>query len=417
MLLQAGSQVQRVASRFVMPSPWCPQWTGLPSKGKCVMREDPPQHPTTVDRDAWRAYWHAQGTPWRTEPELDEQRQRFLAERRAIAPDIEHGIYPFREVSRASPEQRDWAAVQLGRASLREAHLEQAILTGAHLERATLGGAHLAGASLRLAYLQGTSLFHAHLEGQHMPGRVPGQGARPASSPGTSEDLPAASLQEAFLDSATNLKGTHLGTKDLGGIAVADVRWDGVNLGGADWSPVHMLGDEGQAHQACDAAGRRKDAPTRLSEYEEAVRANRQLAAVLRLQGHNEEADRFGHRAHVLQRQVSWRRRQCGRFLGSLLLDGISGYGYHPLRSVLTYLAVVGVFALVYLALGGAHGRALSWNEALVVSLTAFHGRGFFATVFQPGDPQAAVAAVEAVVGLLIEITFIATFTQRFFAR
>jgi hypothetical protein len=32
-------------------------------------------------------------------------------------------------------------------------------------------------------------------------------------------------------------------------------------------------------------------------------------------------------------------------------------------------------------------------------------------------DPIAIVAAAEAIIGLLIEITFIATFTQRFFAR
>jgi hypothetical protein len=49
--------------------------------------------------------------------------------------------------------------------------------------------------------------------------------------------------------------------------------------------------------------------------------------------------------------------------------------------------------------------------------MTAFHGRGFFSAVFQPGDLQAAVAAVEALIGLLIEIVLIATFTQRFFAR
>jgi hypothetical protein len=52
----------------------------------------------------------------------------------------------------------------------------------------------------------------------------------------------------------------------------------------------------------------------------------------------------------------------------------------------------------------------------VVFSLTAFHGRGFF-----PGehislrDPLAVLAAAEAVIGLLIEISFIATFTQRFF--
>jgi hypothetical protein len=56
--------------------------------------------------------------------------------------------------------------------------------------------------------------------------------------------------------------------------------------------------------------------------------------------------------------------------------------------------------------------------DAFVYSLTSFHGRGFF-----PGlqsqhslhDPLVMLAAIEAVVGLFIEISFIATFTKRFF--
>jgi hypothetical protein len=68
----------------------------------------------------------------------------------------------------------------------------------------------------------------------------------------------------------------------------------------------------------------------------------------------------------------------------------------------------------------------LSWqknNPATfleVLTERVFHGRGFF-----PGlegkhslhDPLIMVAAVEAVVGLIIEISFIATFTQRFFGK
>jgi hypothetical protein len=49
--------------------------------------------------------------------------------------------------------------------------------------------------------------------------------------------------------------------------------------------------------------------------------------------------------------------------------------------------------------------------------MTAFHGRGFLADQFKPGDPQAFVAAFEAFVGLIIEVTFIATLTQRFFGK
>jgi uncharacterized protein YjbI with pentapeptide repeats len=37
--------------------------------------------------------------PWRTEPEIDEARQRYLAGQRAIEPDIEKGIYPLKDVT------------------------------------------------------------------------------------------------------------------------------------------------------------------------------------------------------------------------------------------------------------------------------------------------------------------------------
>ena len=110
-------------------------------------------------------------------------------------------------------------------------------------------------------------------------------------------------------------------------------------------------------------------------------------------------------------------RLRFGAALGSWFLDLISGYGYRPMRSFIVYVLVILAFAAVYLTLGSSNGNPLSWNEAIVISMTAFHGRGFFSTAFLPGDPQAAVAAGEALIGLFIEITFIATFTQRFFAR
>jgi hypothetical protein len=137
----------------------------------------------------------------------------------------------------------------------------------------------------------------------------------------------------------------------------------------------------------------------------------------LRSQGVNEAASQFEYRAHKLQRTVYRRQHHYLQALGSWLLDVISGYGYRPARSFISYALVILAFAAAYFALEGANGQPLPWNEALVISMTAFHGRGFFAAVYQPGDLQAAVAAVEAFIGLLIEIVLIATFTQRFFAR
>jgi hypothetical protein len=54
---------------------------------------------------------------------------------------------------------------------------------------------------------------------------------------------------------------------------------------------------------------------------------------------------------------------------------------------------------------------------AVVLSITSFHGRGFF-----PGSSEAltspivAMATVEALIGLFIELVFIAAFSRRFLA-
>lgn len=299
-------------------------------------------------------------------------------------------------------EEAALRAAHLKGARLRDARLEQAYLYWADLEGVNLWGGHLERADLESAHLEGAYLYEAHLE--------------------------RADLRGAFFDTAADLGGAVLGTKDDGYVFVADVRWGSVNLAVVKWSadaPTRqrnrlagvVLGDEWLARRPRDKQGNPKTPAQRLAQYEAAARANRQLATALQDQGLTEEAAYFAYRAQVLQRVVLKRQTEWLRWAGSLLLGLIAGYGYRPLRSFATYLLVVGAFALVYLVLGGVHGQSLSWNAALVVSLTAFHGRGFFATAFQPGDPQAAVAAAEAVFGLLIEITFIATFTQRFFAR
>lgn len=62
----------------------------------------------------------------------------------------------------------------------------------------------------------------------------------------------------------------------------------------------------------------------------------------------------------------------------------------------------------------GAHSTSLQWYEALVPSLSSFHGRGFFPASLSLGDPIAIIAAAEAVMGLFIELMLIATFSRRF---
>ena len=102
-----------------------------------------------------------------------------------------------------------------------------------------------------------------------------------------------------------------------------------------------------------------------------------------------------------------------GAWLFSWFLFLLAGYGYKLWRSFLAYLLVIGTFTALYLLLD----PCLAWYEAIVVSMTAFHGRGFSPNTFSPGDPLSIASAVEAFFGLLIEVTFIATLTRRFFGQ
>lgn len=278
-------------------------------------------------------------------------------------------------------------------ADLRGAHLGGAVLNSAYLTLANLGGADLVTTNLREADLRLANLCGAYLTGA---------------------DLRGAHLGSAGMDAATRLEGAHLDDHSR----LADVVWNGVPLTRLNWEDVPVLGDERVARDPKDAFGKSKDKATKLRDHADAVLANRQVSTVLRSQGLNEHADRFAYRAQLCQRRLLCLQRHYLRYVGSLFLALIAGYGYRPLRSFATYLAVVLGFAAIYFILaliGDQH--VLTWNEAIVVSMTAFHGRGFFSAVFQPGDLLAAIAAIEAFIGLLIEIVFIATFTQRFFAR
>jgi hypothetical protein len=48
--------------------------------------------------DDWRERWRRAGRPWRTEPPIADDRRQFLLARRAVVPDIQRGIYPFKDV-------------------------------------------------------------------------------------------------------------------------------------------------------------------------------------------------------------------------------------------------------------------------------------------------------------------------------
>lgn len=294
-------------------------------------------------------------------------------------------------------QEEDLSGAQLKGADLGGAQLQKVGLFRAQLQKASLMGAQLQGAILGFAQLQEASLSFADLRGADL------RGAQLQEASLFGAQLQGANLRGAFFDNATNLEEVILGDGKEKFALLADVSWGGANLAAVDWSPLKMLGDEYLARQSTSS----------IEACRTVVRANRQLAVVLRDQGLNEEADHFAYRAQLCQRVVWRRQRRWLKYIFSWFLYLLAGYGYRPLRSLLWYLVVIFGFALAYFALG--HITPL---EAFVLSLTSFHGRGFFpGTNITLSDPRVVLAAFEAVTGLFIEISFIATFTQRFFGR
>lgn len=405
------------------------------------------QLPTNNDTEAWKAYWNTQGQPWRTQPEIDMERQAFLAERRAIVPDVKKGIYRFKEI-KLNRSDVEWLlathndgrgplffgsgnhepyirGLDLRGADLRFADLHRLPLSNlrgglsaehwlnATIEQREIAAVHLEGANLCRAILDGASLRSAHLEGADLSvARLENATLRGAHLEGTD-------LSHAFLNSLTSLNNADLGNKKHVFVRLVDVQWNNVNLSQVNWELVDMLGDESKAHQRTRETGEEKDKSTRLDEYQTAVRANRQLAAALQSQGLSEDAARFAYRSQLLQRKVLWYRgfRSFGQYLFSLFLDLLTGYGYKPLRSFRAYLVVIIAFATAYFVIGQTVGPVLSPLGSIVFSITSFHGRGFFPGGIALDDPLTVLAALEAFVGLLIEVTFIATLTQRLFGK
>jgi hypothetical protein len=269
-------------------------------------------------------------------------------------------------------------------------------------DSANFSGAKLAGGGLADAQVQWADFTNANLAGVKLAG------ANLSES-----NLSGADLTETFMDAATVLSQIKVNTATR----LADVVWNGTPLTRVDWSQIPVLGDEQWAKSPIDKYGKKKDKATRLAELEAAVRGYRQLTVALRNQGLNEQADRYAYRAQWLQRDVFRRERKIGQWIFSGFEDGLIGYGYRTGRILLVYLVVVLGFAAAYFTLGQAVGPHLTPLGSMIFSVTSFHGRGFFPGGISPDDPITVLAALEAIIGLLIEATFIAGFTQRLFGR
>jgi len=341
---------------------------------------------------------------------------------------VKYVLTPKGEEARAA----DLRGVNLSHVPLRDVYLRRADLSGANLVFADLTGAHLADVTLNDAdmgrvILHRGELNYATLTGAHLRqadlSSANLQYTNIAGARFHNADLRGTVLHGAYLDARTILSDARLDEHTW----LGDISWNGAALTRIDWDRAPRIGDEGKPLAGTSRAvpgGMTGDqvAPlskgqARIKRYRDAARAYQQLALALQAQGMSEPAARYAYRAQTLQRKALFRQGKLGRWGFSLALALLAGYGYRMGRILLAYLLVVGLAALAYWTLGvSGFGPLLAPHEALLVSVTAFHGR-VFAEACQVTSPAAWVAAAEAVLGLLIEGVFIAMLTQRFFSK
>lgn len=320
----------------------------------------------------------------------------------------------------------DLRDAQLDRADLRGARLEDATLSKAFMPNVKLNDAFLAAANLNGATLTNADLTGAILASSNLKGTVL-----------TKATLNGADIREAHMDATTRFIEVRLD----GNTKLGDIVWNDASLIRVDWDQLERVGDESviqsnlkplssflQSIRTASKISTTKPIQTfmvylveyrkRLAKvYRDVARAYHGLSIVLAEQGLSVPASRYRLRKQQLERKALFWECKVRGWLFSGLLDLVAGYGELPHRAVRAYALVVFGFACCDWFVTNFCETKLShlrWDEALVLSVTSFHGRGFFPGTLSLGDWVARLGAFEAIIGLFIEVIFIATFSRRF---
>jgi Pentapeptide repeats (8 copies) len=300
-------------------------------------------------------------------------------------------------------QQRGWSgkfrlSPGMARANLRgacllAANLKGIDLYGANLSEADLRNVNLSSAFLREADLSGANLSRANLSGASL----------------RHVNLYGSNIRRVLLSTETILDDILIDPE----VRIDGVRWSDAPLNAISWEQALRFGDEPTFH---DRKGQNNKERALL--YRNAARAYHGLVVALQDQGLGDVASGYRLRELAMQRKALFAQHNYGGWLLNVLLGSVAGHGEKPGRAFGAYLGIVATFSLIFWVVTNfihtGSQQSLQWYEALVLSVSSFHGRGFFTNTINLGDPLAIVAAFEAVSGLFIELIFIATFSRRF---
>ena len=279
-------------------------------------------------------------------------------------------------------------------ANATNAIFDQAIMTNCQANGVIFTKASFVEADLTRAQLSDAALQRADLSGCDL----------------TDAQLQGANLQGAVMSDQTELPKKFIGQNTR----LVDIHWNNVPLSGIeaeDWPQIVFDESVIQPHL---------ERYPRVLALRNAERAYRGLAQTLRAQGMVDLASRYRRREKLIAGRALGANRQYAQQFGGWLLHIITGYGESIFTILRSYIITIIAFTFVYYVIlngGIASFQGTTVIDALVFSVTSFHGRGFFSAFsvnVTPHDPIAIIAMVEAVLGLFIEVTLIAAFSRRF---
>jgi uncharacterized protein YjbI with pentapeptide repeats len=309
-------------------------------------------------------------------------------------------------LTRANMDGADLGEAKLGNADMSQAQLANAQLQQLDLRTVRLSGAQMTNAFLsevnaRDCDLSGADLSAAHLTGAHL------EGANLSRANLSNAILTGAGLSRAILTRA-NVDGAIFSSLDVLDEFITGKRTKDADLSRAAWG-------ESAAKSPQDA----QNAEEQIAAWQDQVRVNNLIADSLRKRGMLVEAAAYRLQAQRAQRHILWRSRKYFAWLFSGALNVLSGYGERPLRAFVAYLIVIAGFAGLNFVLTNfvISGEVpLEIGQSLLLSFAAFHGSGLLPASMSLTNQLSGVAALESLVGLIIEVIFIATFTRRFLA-
>lgn len=279
----------------------------------------------------------------------------------------------------------------------------------------SLAGYNLKKVNLSQLDLSGARLFDAKLEGADLVGTNL-----------SSADITHCDMRHADLTQA-NLAGARLWNTDLTGASLTECDLSGADLWNAKLFNVKLwhatLAGAKAISRKTFSGGERFVDHTNINESGAlaAEESYRNLKQYFISNGMYNDASWASFKEKIMERMILKKNRDL-RYLPSLTMGTLCGYGEKPYRIVLSAALTICLFALAYLFLNAIQStvnqnEVLHWGDCLYYSAITFTTVGYGDLIPKPHTTFRLLAAFEAFMGVFLTGLFIFTLARKYSAR